>query len=111
MTGAGGPPGDPHPDFIPAPDSASSSRTVHGARPEVRVHAEAPPLDRPEIFPGKVRLWHFIVIPMLGMGVVLLLGRLGEGLLPPDLDPSTRDLYQIARTVVYGTVCVFGIWH
>jgi hypothetical protein len=68
------------------------------------VHADSPQTDRSGLFPGTVRLWHFILIPTVGMAVVLLLSRLGERLLPADLDPLTQDLYSVARTVLIAAV-------
>jgi len=47
----------------------------------------------------RVRLWHFIVLPALGMGAVLLLSRLIEPLFAARLGPLGTEVYQASRAI------------
>ncbi|HKQ63122.1 MAG TPA: ATP-binding protein [Candidatus Polarisedimenticolaceae bacterium] len=46
----------------------------------------------------RLRVWHFVLLPALGMGAVLLLARAVAALLPSDLGPAARTAFQIGRT-------------
>ena len=49
---------------------------------------------------GQVRLWHFIAYPVLGMGLVILVGRFLEWQIVDRLGPLGSDLFYGSRTVV-----------
>jgi PAS domain S-box-containing protein len=51
-------------------------------------------------FPAVVRLRHFVVLPALAMGGLIVLARLLENVLASRLGPGGVELFQIARTVV-----------
>ncbi len=54
-------------------------------------------------FPRGVRVWHFILIPPLGMALVLLGFRaLDHYLLPLFGDPESAELYETLRTIFIG---------
>jgi two-component system sensor histidine kinase HydH len=51
-------------------------------------------------FPEVVRLRHFVILPALAMGTVILLGRLLEYALAERLGPAGTEIFQASRTVV-----------
>jgi len=60
------------------------------------------PVNRPPARP--VRLWHFIVLPTVSMGAMLLLSRVVDSLLSGRLEPAQLETYQIVRTVVISLI-------
>jgi two-component system sensor histidine kinase HydH len=48
----------------------------------------------------KVRLWHFVVLPTLAMGLVIIVSRLLEAYVIADLGSAATDAFNIARTVL-----------
>jgi two-component system sensor histidine kinase HydH len=56
------------------------------------------------LFPGGVRVWHFILIPPLGMALVLGGFRIVDRLLLPHFQGSSGgEAYQTVRTILIGT--------
>lgn len=56
------------------------------------------------LYPRKVRVWHFIVLPTLTMGMAILLARFLDPFLPEDLAPLYHDLYHALRSIVISLV-------
>lgn len=52
------------------------------------------------VFPNGVRVWHFILIPALGMGLALGFFRVVDGLVLPGLGPAGGEIYYTSRTVL-----------
>jgi two-component system sensor histidine kinase HydH len=50
--------------------------------------------------PRRVRLWHFIVLPTLAMGLAIIASRLLEAYVFVDFGPAAREVFGVARTVV-----------
>jgi len=50
----------------------------------------------------RVRLWHFIVLPTLGMALAIIASRLLEAYVVVNLGPAVRDGFNLARTAVIG---------
>jgi two-component system sensor histidine kinase HydH len=50
----------------------------------------------------RVRLWHFIVLPTLGMALAIIASRLLEAYVVVNLGPAVRDGFNVARTAVIG---------
>lgn len=51
-------------------------------------------------YPRRVGLWHFILLPTLGMGIVLLVSRVIDSLLDGRLGPRATDVFLASRTLV-----------
>ena len=51
-------------------------------------------------FPEVVRLRHFVILPALAMGAVILLARLLEYALAGRLGPIATEIFQASKTVV-----------
>jgi PAS domain S-box-containing protein len=74
---------------------------AHATPGHDRGHGPAAPrnvLDR-WVFPTGVRLWHFIVLPALAMGVFIAISRLIDRALPVTSPPGT-DVYQAVRVII-----------
>lgn len=54
-------------------------------------------------FPRQVRLWHFVVLPAVAMGVVLLLARLLGGAVAA-LGPAAVEVYEASRAAIISVV-------
>ena len=54
--------------------------------------------------PRRVRVWHFIVLPGLAMGAMLLLSRLIGLLLLDRLGPSALEVFSVSRTILISAV-------
>lgn len=52
------------------------------------------------VFPRGVRVWHFIVVPAIGMAVVIGLFRLVDAFVLPGLGEPGEELYYTVRTVL-----------
>ncbi len=61
---------------------------VHGSRPGWT------------LFPGGVRLWHFIVLPAVGMGVAIIVFRAVDQHLIADLGSTVAGVWAIVRTLL-----------
>jgi len=51
-------------------------------------------------WPGRVRVWHFIALPAVAMGVAIFLGRFLETLLNERLGPTGIDILSVTRVIV-----------
>ena len=54
----------------------------------------------------KIRLWHFIALPTLGMGVMILLGRLIGSAVDDRFGPAGDETYVAIRSIVTTLVMV-----
>ena len=55
------------------------------------------------VFPRGVRVWHFILVPPIGMALVLAGFRVVDGILVPHLQsPSAGEAYHTVRTILIG---------
>ena len=59
-----------------------------------------PGRNRWSLFPGGVRLWHFIVLPAVGMGLALLGFRVIDRWVLVNLDPGIAGAWAVVRTIV-----------
>ncbi len=48
--------------------------------------------------PRRIRLWHFVLVPALAMGVLIALSRLVDRLVLPGLSGAAAELYVTSRT-------------
>jgi two-component system sensor histidine kinase HydH len=55
-------------------------------------------------YPEKVRVWHFLVLPTLGMAAAILTARLAEFLLQPVPETLGYDLFHVGRTVLISLI-------
>ena len=68
-----------------------------------------PGLLRTLLLRGRTRIWHFVVIPPIGMAALLLGFRLIDSLVLPLLAGESLALYNVARAVVIVLVMSFLI--
>ncbi len=66
------------------------------------------------LFPTGVRVWHFILVPAVGMGLFLALFHFVDGLVLPGLSPRAVEIYVTLRTVLIsiamaGTIAFLAI--
>lgn len=51
------------------------------------------------LFPKGVRLWHFIVLPAVGMGLAILVFRVADRWILVNLDPGIAGAWAVVRTI------------
>jgi len=55
-------------------------------------------------YPKRVRVWHFLVLPTVGMAGAIVAAHLADYLIQPVPDSLGHDLFQISRTVLISLI-------